>query len=575
MDSGSSSNSQDSSGPSAGSPRRATASGAAELDRSLARLADAAPRLGQLSAPERARLLRSIARRIHETSERIVELDCIAKGLPKGPVTGEPMFDGPAIVLRYASELARTLEGDARLGPESVRVERGRTIAEVLPRDGHEQLLFPFWRAEAWFDGEVPAERIATRPDELPSAGGSVSLVLGAGNVTSIGVVDAIQQCFVHGRACLLKMSPVNDYLGPLLELAFAPLVENGWFSFAYGGRDVGEYLVRHENVDRVHVTGAYETHEAIVWGPPAERAARKARGEPFLDKPVTSELGNVSPVIVVPGPYEASEIEHAARSIVGTFVFNAGFNCNATKLVVTPRGTDLRDRLLRAMTEILEETPPRLAFYPGAVEKYRRFARAGRLQSFGGSAEGVLPWAFVTELDAGAEEDCFGNEPFCAVLSEVAVSSGDPLEFMAEATRFVNERVWGTLNAMLVVPRSIERDPTTAAALDRCLADLRYGSVCVNVWPAAAYGLGTLPWGGHPSATPESVQSGLGWGHNALLLGNVEKTVLRGPLLPFPKPLWYPGHRTLDTLARGFANYSARPSAKNLARLAFAAVRG
>jgi aldehyde dehydrogenase (NAD(P)+) len=127
----------------------------------------------------------------------------------------------------------------------------------------------------------------------------------------------------------------------------------------------------------------------------------------------------------------------------------------------------------------------------------------------------------------------------------------------------------------MIIAPASIESDAATAAALERMLRELRYGSVCVNVWPAAAYGLGTLPWGGHPSATLENAQSGLGWGHNALLLRDLEKTVLRAPLVPLVKPLWYPGHRTLDTLARRFGDFSAAPGPGKLLKVAVAALRG
>lgn len=31
-------------------------------------------------------------------------------------------------------------------------------------------------------------------------------------------------------------MNPVNDYLGPLMQRAFAPLVERSFLAFAYGG---------------------------------------------------------------------------------------------------------------------------------------------------------------------------------------------------------------------------------------------------------------------------------------------------------------------------------------------------
>jgi hypothetical protein len=59
-------------------------------------------------------------------------------------------------------------------------------------------------------------------------------------------------------------------------------------------------------------------------------------------------------------------------------------------------------------------------------------------------------------------------------------------------------------------------------------------------------------------------------------LLEGVEKTVLTGPLAPFlPKPLWYPGHRTLDRVASAFCDFEAEPSPLNLAKVATAALRG
>ena len=50
---------------------------------------------------------------------------------------------------------------------------------------------------------------------------GRVALVLGAGNVSSIGPMDALYKLFVEDRVVLYKMHPVNAYLGPLLERGF------------------------------------------------------------------------------------------------------------------------------------------------------------------------------------------------------------------------------------------------------------------------------------------------------------------------------------------------------------------
>ena len=46
---------------------------------------------------------------------------------------------------------------------------------------------------------------------------GGVSLILGAGNVSSIPPMDVFSKLFVEGLVCLLKMNPVNAYMGPFL----------------------------------------------------------------------------------------------------------------------------------------------------------------------------------------------------------------------------------------------------------------------------------------------------------------------------------------------------------------------
>ena len=115
--------------------------------------------------------------------------------------------------------------------------------------------------------------------------------------------MDVITKLFNEGKVCLLKMHPVNAYLGPFLEAAFAEPIRRGFLAVAYGGAEEGEYLARHEGIDEIHLTGSVQTYDQIVWGPPGpERESRKARNAPVIGKPVTAELGNVSPVLVVPG---------------------------------------------------------------------------------------------------------------------------------------------------------------------------------------------------------------------------------------------------------------------------------
>ena len=160
--------------------------------------------------------------------------------------------------------------------------------------------------------------------------------------------MDVITKMFNEGKACVLKMNPVNAYLGPFLERAFADAIRAGYLAVVYGGAEEGAYLAGHAGVDEIHLTGSDRTYDQIVWGPPGpEREARKRDGRPSLTKPVTAELGGVAPVIVVPGPYSDKELAFQAEDVASGLTFNASFDCNANRVVVLPRGWSRRDEFL------------------------------------------------------------------------------------------------------------------------------------------------------------------------------------------------------------------------------------
>jgi acyl-CoA reductase-like NAD-dependent aldehyde dehydrogenase len=558
----------------------------AELDAALVVLRERATAFARAPIADKVSWLRELASRFHELSPKMVAAACAAKGVELGtPLEGEEWLAGIVPIIRNLKQLAGSLDQVRRTGAPELRAERvssdsrGGVAVEVTPHEWYDALLYAPFRAKTLLDPGVDVAQVAEaqasfyrRREPL----GRVALVLGAGNVASIPVLDVVYKSFVDGAVCVLKMSPVNAYLGPYFELAMAPLISRGFLRIVYGGAEVGAHLVEHPAVDELHITGSAETHDRIVWGPPGpEREARKQSGSPLFTKPVTIELGNVSPVLVVPGKYSDAELGTMARGIAGMVVQNASFNCNAAKMLVTPRGFAQRARLLELLQAELARIVPRRAYYPGAAERYAALTwSAEHVTRIGETSAGELPWTLISELDPASAAPQFTVEPFCSILSEVSVGSADPLEFLASATAFANDRLWGTLNAMLYVTPALERDRTLAAALERSISDLRYGTVAINHWPASAYALGTSPWGGHPSATLANVQSGIGWVHNSLLLERIEKTVQRGPLRVFPAPAYFPGHRSLHLLGRALVDFEASPSALGLAKVGYFAVR-
>jgi aldehyde dehydrogenase (NAD(P)+) len=258
-------------------------------------------------------------------------------------------------------------------------------------------------------------------------------------------------------------MNPVNAYLGPFIEEAFKEAIQRGFLAVAYGGPEEGAYVAQHTGIDQIHLTGSAATYDSIVWGPPGlERDARKARNQPVLAKPVTAELGNVSPVMVVPGPYTQKQLAFQAENITGAVTCNASFLCNAAKMLVMPKAWEQRTSLLAGIERILATVPPRKAYYPGAEHRWQRLTQGrSSVRMIGNAGEGELPWTILSGLDAAdAREAAFTEEPFCSILSETEVGSDDPVEFLDRAVDFANNRLWGTLSADIVVhPKSL-KDP-------------------------------------------------------------------------------------------------------------------
>jgi hypothetical protein len=212
-----------------------------------------------------------------------------AKGVPpNSAMAAEDYLGGPVVQARTIRLMIETLEtiekqGRVQIPAGKIRdVGEGQIAVEVIPQHLTDKLLFAGFHAEIWMEPGVTRANLSENIAEfyrsdIEKRSGRVSLVLGAGNVSSIGPLDVVHKLFVEGQVCLLKMNPVNEYLGPFIERAFEALIQDGFMEMAYGGADVGDYLCQHETIDEIHITGSDRTHDAIVFGVGQEGTERKA----------------------------------------------------------------------------------------------------------------------------------------------------------------------------------------------------------------------------------------------------------------------------------------------------------
>jgi aldehyde dehydrogenase (NAD(P)+) len=262
---------------------------------------------------------------------------------------------------------------------------------------------------------------------------------------------------------------------------------------------------------------------------------------------------------------------------IATSVVYNASFNCVTGRLLVLPRGWEHGAALVDRIAAVLGGIPPRLSYYPGAKQRFDHHTSGrARQRSIGRARPGELPWTLVFDVDPDATDDpLLREEAFCPVLAVVEQGSADPLEFMQTATTFVNESVWGTLNADCFVAAKTLADPSLSVAFQGALGRLRYGTVGVNHWTGVGFGLSSPAWGGHPSSTLADAQSGIGWVHNTFMLESIEKNLLWGPLHATPKHVWLAGHRSAQRVAARLLDFDFDPSWRKLPGLAAVSLRG
>lgn len=568
----------------------------ARLDAAIDDLHIGARTWSALTLAQRVTLLRQVRTGVAATAEEWALTAAASKGLDGAhPLRGEEWLSGPYSVLgaldASIETLARLARGANPLdGVVLGRAPGGRTRVHAFPLTRIDRVLLSGYTGEVWLEpGVTPkaARAAAGLGQRTPTVSGGVGLVLGAGNITSIPVLDVLYELLAHNRTVLLKVNPTQDALVPVYTRAFAALIAVGLLRIVRGGPAVGAHLTRHPQVVHVHITGSASTFDAIVWGPSTDPALDDGRSAaaPLLQKPITAELGGVSPIIVVPGEWTAADITFHAEHIATMRLQNSGHNCIAGQVVILSSEWAHADTFRAALRRAYANAPERSNWYPGAPSRLWQAA-----QDYPDAL--ILRDRVLIELEADDDATAMQRtEYFAPVLGVVSVA-GTGQAFLDAAIAYANDELQGTLGANLLI------DPVTEHALgtgfERAITALRYGSIAINGWTAFGFITPTLTWGAFPGSTIDDVGSGIGIVHNALLLDHVERSVIRGPFRPFPrwipgvlrskgrggrvtilpKPPWFVSSRTGAVVSEGLTRFRADGGVAGLVRTLLQALR-
>eukprot|EP00775_Hariotina_reticulata_P008790 gene8790-8968_t len=474
----------------------------------------------QVDVSERAELLSACLKNVLALAPELARVGTVAKGSYEGG-SGDDMVTILPIVTALL-EYRETMKANGCKPPLKLhRRDDGQWVARVWPLN-MVPVFFPNFVGEVWIQpGQEPTQGALYRAKQQGALGeGGVALVLGAGNQLPVVALDILHMMLAEDHVVLCKMNPVNDYYGPLLKQAFLPLASRGFLDFVYGGADVGAYCCQHPLVDSVHLTGSETTFNNIVFGTPE---------------------------------WSEADLNYHACNVASGLAQNAGHNCIAAEVVITDASWPQRRAFLQAVVRCLADLQCRAPWYPGSAARLAEFKRQfPQAQSLGITVPSAdqppghvpaQPWLIVTGL--APEEAQLRHENWAGVLQEIALPNCSGTDaFIQKSVEFANSKCWGSLAvSMFIHPRTQQQH---AQAYEAALANLQYGTICVNCPTTVGFSATPLVWGAFPGNTAQDIGSGSGIVHNTYLFDWPQKSVLAAPWTYNPQPLWSVGQTGL-----------------------------
>jgi hypothetical protein len=481
---------------------------------------------------------------------------------------GEEWIGGPFSCIYALQYFIDYLQNDD--GLDVTKFDESTKSYKVFPTKNIEKLLFPFLEGEIRFGKNLNFNQINEYrgfANRFNNNKPKITLILGAGNVSSIPVLDALFHMIAHKSVIYIKLNPVNDYLLPIFTQVFEPFISRGFMIITEGDMEASKYLTEHEGFQQIHLTGSNYTYENIVYGRTLSDKERSLKTLPKINKkPITTELGNVTPIIVHPGNWSRAEIRHQAKKIVTAKLNNSGFNCIAAQVIILPKNWKHTDKLKRDIKYYLKKVGDTTSYYPGASENLNDLVQTENYDQINNLS---CSTPFLVS-DLNLEKEYANKEVWSTALYFHELPYSTYENFCSNAVDYVNNHLWGNLGVTVLIKN--HKKKTNQGILNTYIEELKYGTVAINEWSALGFVIPTLPWGGYPGNKDNDIQSGQGYVHNALLFESPQKGIVysRFRLSPLIDPPWFVTNKKAHRIFRHLTYYQATKSKINLIKLIF-----
>ncbi|HVI48691.1 MAG TPA: aldehyde dehydrogenase (NADP(+)) [Chitinophaga sp.] len=272
------------------------------------------------TTPEaRAVFLETIAEKIMEAGDALLQRAVAESGLPLARITGERQRTVSQLKL-FAAVLREGSWVDAIIDPAI-------PDRQPLPRADIRKMLIPL--------GPVLVFAASNFPLAFSTAGGDTASALAAGNP----VIIKAHQSHLGTNELVAKAIQQAAIQCGMPDGVFASIIGNG--------STIGQQMVKHPGIRAIGFTGSFNAGMSIF-------DAVTQRAEPI---PVYAEMGSINPVLLLPGKL-AQGAEQVAQQYAASITLGTGQFCTNPGLLLALEG-EATERFAAALQQQLAATTP------------------------------------------------------------------------------------------------------------------------------------------------------------------------------------------------------------------------
>ena len=542
-----------------------------DIDRNINSLRVNSKEYSKIENSKLISLLEESINNIKEVAYYWASISAEKKGVTGTVGEGEEWLGGPFATVFGMQYYIDTLK-DLNKPLDSNLFNNELNTYKVFPNNFLEKIFFPFISAEVKFNKNIKFNEIEEYRGFAMrySHDSSISLILGAGNVSCIPLLDAIYHLVAKRSVVYIKLNPVNDYLLPVYEKVFKNFISLGYVVITKGSIDESKYMTNHNGIDHIHLTGSDETYEHIVYGKLLNDDEKKLKNiKKVNNKSFSSELGNVTPIIVHPGSWSNSELKFQARKIVTAKLNNGGFNCISAQIVILPEEWNQTDKLIKYIKMYMKKIDDRLSYYPNSLKVLNGLEKDKNYERL--NDQTCATPHLSREIKAYSKFET--SEIWGTSIYFKKISYEDELDYVNKAITYCNKTLWGNLGATVLIKKYNNKKikPITNTYVD----NLKYGTVAINEWSAIGFIIPTLPWGGYPGNRDNDIQSGQDFVHNSMFFESPLNGVVYSKfrMSNIIDPLWFVTNKKGKKVFKNLTYFQIDKSFSNFIKLALSAV--